>query len=1235
MATRRERVVLELDDNFTSGMLRAAAATGALKRELGGLSGESVRTHSSMSDIDRDADHLGSTSRKAGNDIDRLSGRMRILADVAAILGPGLVPIGAATIPLVTTLANQLGLAAVAGGTAILAFQGVGTALKALNDYQLAPSAANFAKLQAAMEQLSPAAQDFVRHLESMRPLLDQLKSSAASGLFPGLTEGLDSLATRAPQVNQIVSRVAATMGDLATEAGKALAGPEWDSFFGSLEAEARPALMDMGHALGSVTHGFAELWQAFLPLDNQMSGGMVRLAKGFDQWATGLSGTKGFEDFLSYVRQTGPEVVDLLGSLGNMFVQIVQAAAPLGGPVLHTLTALADAVAALADSPLGSPIFTAFAALSLYNRALAVTKSSSVAAFGPKIKTNIASFGASFRGMSDELTAANAKLKVAQDEMAVTATRARDTQFAFVPSATKRKALDEYAVSQGRVKSATEEVAAAERKASAARSASLAKIGKGAAAVGALGLVASGTADKIGLANTAMMGMTGLLVGGPVGAAVGTGVGLFEDLSKATEGTATAISNANSAAKSGSLDQMNAAAQRLDQTMTSLSSHSGALDTIGGRIQNRFSGNLASKLIATGPIGDLIPDSLIAKIPGVTTGLEKAKQASQDLAKAQAAARAKQAAFAQSFGLTAAGARTATDSVRSFATQVAVMEGLLSKRASMRDFQAALDALSASVRQNGKTLDITTQKGRDNQAALDNIASTALKVAQNLKGMNRLRFLQGARKDFIGAAKDAGMTAAAAKRLADRLIGLNQIKPTPKIDVKDTGAKNKIKAMNEALGRFNHRKDSSTLDADGKPAKNILARIRQDLNHYNNQKFSSKLDADGKPARSSVSAVSGLLHQFGRMVARASLQAQNDTGSGVSAAQRALNSFSGQVATAFVRIKRLFADGGYTGDGSKYTPAGIVHAGEFVIPAEQTRRIGIGNLYGLMDAYSRGYERGGYVGRLPGYAAGGLVKTPSVAQINVDGTGVFSVTLDDVDNAKSIAKLSHQTTVEQHTARVAELQALGQVKQLYSQLHRRKKPVRGAQRTMVTAELAQARDELAAIASNAEGATAAIQAAQDARDTLTGQLNLFAGTGSATSAVNRVTRLINDIGTYGTLVGRLKAAGASPGVLAQVVGEANTGDFSGAIHLSQALLAQPDVLGQLNAAMAQLNQVAAQTVAVTQNPQFSSSAAWTPPAVSSVNIDVSADPSSWLSEMKRQVTFEVATQLATASGGH
>lgn len=55
----------------------------------------------------------------------------------------------------------------------------------------------------------------------------------------------------------------------------------------------------------------------------------------------------------------------------------------------------------------------------------------------------------------------------------------------------------------------------------------------------------------------------------------------------------------------------------------------------------------------------------------------------------------------------------------------------------------------------------------------------------------------------------------------------------------------------------------------------------------------------------------------------------------------------------------QFFAEGGYTGDGGKYQPAGVVHAGEYVITAESTRRLGLDFLGNLNR---RSYADGGFV---------------------------------------------------------------------------------------------------------------------------------------------------------------------------------------------------------------------------------------------------------------------------------
>ena len=74
---------------------------------------------------------------------------------------------------------------------------------------------------------------------------------------------------------------------------------------------------------------------------------------------------------------------------------------------------------------------------------------------------------------------------------------------------------------------------------------------------------------------------------------------------------------------------------------------------------------------------------------------------------------------------------------------------------------------------------------------------------------------------------------------------------------------------------------------------------------------------------------------------------------------------------------------GGYTGDGGKYEPRGIVHGGEFVFTKEATSAIGIGNLYAMMRG-AQGYAGGGYVGTASMQGLGSSGAGPLTIQTSV-----------------------------------------------------------------------------------------------------------------------------------------------------------------------------------------------------------------------------------------------------------
>ncbi len=95
----------------------------------------------------------------------------------------------------------------------------------------------------------------------------------------------------------------------------------------------------------------------------------------------------------------------------------------------------------------------------------------------------------------------------------------------------------------------------------------------------------------------------------------------------------------------------------------------------------------------------------------------------------------------------------------------------------------------------------------------------------------------------------------------------------------------------------------------------------------------------------------------------------------------------AGQVAGATQGVNAglplAFSTGGYTGDGGKYEPAGIVHKGEYVLNAQATSRIGVARL----DRLNRmgGYAEGGLGGRPPGVWSSGGVRGESAPNVQVN----------------------------------------------------------------------------------------------------------------------------------------------------------------------------------------------------------------------------------------------------------
>lgn len=716
MTTRHEKVVLDLEDNFTAGMVRAAGAAKLLDKELGSLSGSSVRTardndaiSTSLRKVGAEASTTSSKLRDGSREIDKFSGRLGLLLKAAAVLGPALVPIGGVAVPALAALTAGFGAAAGAAGIALVAFNGMGDALKSIDAYQLEPTTANLEKMRVELDSLGPAGAEFARYLDSLDPVLKDLQNVTREGLFPGVEEGIDGLLKRLPEVRRFLFDMSTAMGDLASDAGSAIGGPKFDAFFAYLESDGVRTLEDFAHATGNVAEGLANMMAAFAPLSSSFSTGMVGMTEAFADWSAGLSASDGFQEFLDYLQRTGPQVADLVGQLALALAAVTEAAAPVGAVLVPALTAVAKVVETIAKSDIGTPLFAGAAAMSalrLATQAWASIAGSSVAGF-------VAAQG-----------------KAAGSIMAVTS-------------------------AQDRARLSASQMAAAQ---SAASRTSLAAMGRFAGLAAGIAVASTGAADGIGLSNTAMLGLMGTMLG-PLGAAGGAAIGMTLDIAAAN-------------------DDLEAATRRVDAAMSSgagsaeLAAALAGLDTQITSTAEKFDNFHPFSLDLTDPLKSAKEniDGFIAGTNELVTGANEAAVASREQGNAALEAQQAQERKARADSVSGRVARqTATEIQGLVAAMQEQTSAALGAFDAVTQYGRALDAARAQAKKSEAGINASTEAGRKNRDALSQLAGAWNNQSEAVK--NNVGKFREARSAFVQTAAAMGVPIEKARQLAQRLM--------------------------------------------------------------------------------------------------------------------------------------------------------------------------------------------------------------------------------------------------------------------------------------------------------------------------------------------------------------------------------------------------------------------------------------------------------------------------------
>lgn len=205
------------------------------------------------------------------------------------------------------------------------------------------------AKYQAELAKLTPAARGTFNAFTSLRTAFKAWSTSLQPQVMPLFTRALVGLKNALPGLTPFVLAAARAIKTLQDRVSAGFKSPWWQSFKKDLAGSVEPAIVGVGASFGRIFKGMAGVIQAFLPHMDSISATMQRITGRFASWGSSLKGSDKFERFLAYAAKQGPVLAEAIGDISSAFYQMARATAPLSGPVLKALGAVARAIADLA----------------------------------------------------------------------------------------------------------------------------------------------------------------------------------------------------------------------------------------------------------------------------------------------------------------------------------------------------------------------------------------------------------------------------------------------------------------------------------------------------------------------------------------------------------------------------------------------------------------------------------------------------------------------------------------------------------------------------------------------------------------------------------------------------------------------------------------------------------------------------------------------------------------------
>lgn len=294
--------------------------------------------HRAMKSLDKRIDKFQNRMDKIANSI-RTFGTIfqNMLGGGLLMISPAAVPVIAGLIGAIGALGPMIGVMGASTFALASAFGLAGIAAVAFGAAAIPTITKLFDENAKLNAQQKAARAEYDKFKSTWQGITKELENPVLEAFGKSM-----QFATRVLELSRpLFTNVGVSVNRLLDSLNKSMSSPPVLFFFEYMNKTAGPMLETIGKSFGNFMQGFMSMMVAFGPLSASTAQGFLNMSKGFADWAAGLSGSEKFQTFIKYVNENMPKIRSIFRDAIAGIAYFFSAFGPLSSDMMTGLQGL------------------------------------------------------------------------------------------------------------------------------------------------------------------------------------------------------------------------------------------------------------------------------------------------------------------------------------------------------------------------------------------------------------------------------------------------------------------------------------------------------------------------------------------------------------------------------------------------------------------------------------------------------------------------------------------------------------------------------------------------------------------------------------------------------------------------------------------------------------------------------------------------------------------------------